>query len=254
MKIINDLDIEKYPCLIKFMDLTKLLDFIMTGAFHFTRLDHFEDKLEAISQRQLVKYFEHQIKLPFSLIKELPIEKRQKFYFASCWFAASRESVGMWNLYSNSDSIALRFNADDFITMWKNELIKVTPSRNRIDRIYINSVEYKNYLEKKDALSFKDENKIIGFHKDKSFEHEKEVRVLIKMITVKRIGNNIETLEDSPVDFYKIKYKNIKLIPFEIIFHPKMQNWKKENIETILFKYGFKNVKCKNSELEKMLN
>lgn len=254
MEIINSLNKIEFPVLLKYVNLSKLIDLLISGSFYFTRLDHFEDKSEAISQRQLAKSFEHNIKFTRSFINELSLESRQRLYFASCWFGAKRESVGMWNLYSDSNSVALRFKIKDFNFLWQNNFIKVKPSREKIDKIYINKIEYKDYFDINDALSFKDENKILGFHKDKSFEHEKEVRVLIKMFSQKRIGNSRIEIENNNVEYYKIKNTKIKTIPFEIIFHPKMSFWQKENIKKLIKKYGYSKIECMDSELMKLLN
>lgn len=254
MEIKNQLNKEDFPVLFKFIDLSKLIDFLITGKFHFTRLDYFEDKSEAISQRQLAKSFEHNIPFPFQIFPEIAIEIRQKSYFASCWFGANRESVAMWNLYSDINSVALRFNFDDFNSIWEKENIQISPSFKKIDKIYINKMVYKDYFNINDALTFKNENNIIGFHKDKSFEHEKEVRILIKMITKRNSPTNFEYIENKSVEFYKIKNIKIKTIPFEIVFHPKMHDWQKENIKKLILKYKYKNIKCTDSEIKKLLS
>lgn len=255
MKIHNKLtNTTGYPNLLRFMDLTKLLDFLITGTFHFTRLDQFEDKSEGISRQQLAKFFEHDISITAERKRELPLIDRQKRYFATCWFSGIRESVGMWNLYSNSSSIALKIPITTFTSIWKEANLNFSTAEKWIDHIYINQIFYKDYFSALDVDNFKEETKIIGFQKDDCFEHEKEVRVLIKVKG--QVEGKKEKLlyKEAPLPFIKIKIANIKSLKLQILFHPLMANWQKENIKNLISEYGYKNITCIDSEVTKLLN
>ncbi len=255
MTIYNKLTNKKdYPNLMRFMDLTKLLDFLISGTFHFTRLDQFEDKSEGISRQQLAKFFEHDISITAERKKELTLVDRQKRYFATCWFSGIRESVGMWNLYSNSSSIALKIPINTFLSIWKDANLNFSTAEKWVDRIYINQIFYKDYFNAQDVDKFKEETKIIGFQKDDCYEHEKEVRILIK-VKGKVDGKKGAILyKETPLPFIKIKVLNIKAIKMQILFHPLMANWQKENIRNLISEYGYKNITCIDSEVTKLLN
>ena len=250
MEIHKKLEINKdYQTLMRYMDISKFLDFLITGSFHFTRLADFEDKSEAISQRQLIKYFKHDIDLGITKKSELKLGDRQKRYFANCWFSGKRESIGMWSIYANRSSIALKISFDDFMSFWTVENLTVNKAKEWIDHIYIDRVYYKNYLSGKDILKFKDETKIIGFQKDVSYEHEKEIRVLLKCCGIRE-----EVLFSTQNIFnFKIKPLNIIDVPIKLIFHPLMSDWEKGNIKQLIKKYDFLNIQVCDSEVSPLL-
>jgi hypothetical protein len=249
-KLVNK---KHYPTLMRFMDLTKLLDFLISGTFHFTRLDQFEDKSEGISRKQLAKFFDHDISITAERKRELPLIDRQKRYFATCWFSGIRESVGMWNLYSNSSSIALKIPIKTFLNIWEESNLSFLPSNNWIDRIYINQVFYKDYFSPKAVDNFKEETKIIGFQKDVCYEHEKEVRVLIKVKGQLEEKAGKVLYKENPLPFVKTKISSIIKIKMQILFHPLMPNWQKTNIKNLIAIHGYKNITCADSEVTRLL-
>jgi hypothetical protein len=238
-----------FTSLMRFMSFNKLLDFLITGSFHFTRLCDFEDKSEAISQRQLAKHFNHDLEFKPSYKKELNYKTRQKRYFANCWFSSVRESIGMWSIYSDRTSVALKIDYHDFMKLWSEENIEVKKNRNWISHIYINKVFYKNFLSSEDIMRFKDETKIIGFQKDVSYAHEKEVRALIKCHGIL----DHEKFEDHKVQFIKMNFKNLSGLSLQLIFHPLMNDWEKNNLKTLIDKYEYKNISCIDSEVTPLL-
>lgn len=250
MRIVNKLETTtEFNSLIKFVDFYKFIDFLVNSSFHFTRLDKFEDKSEAISQRQLAAFFQHKVHFPPTRVRELKLDVRQKRYFASCWFSGDRESIGMWNIYSNPNSVAIKFGLNEFCELWRMENFKVSPGKQYIENMFIDKIHYKNYLSVDGVLNFKEESKIIGFQKDLSFSHEKEVRVLIK----RKTKNNIILGKLSPdeIKFFKVtpKINILKNLTFEVIFHPQMQCWQKANIEKLVKAYRFKGIITRPSEL-----
>jgi len=255
MQINNHLsDTVEYPNLIRFMDLTKLLDFLISGTFHFTRLDQFEDKSEGITRKQLAKFFEHDISISEERKRELPLLERQQRYFATCWFSGIRESVAMWNLYSNQSSIALKIPINPFLKIWNESNLDFQSAKDWIDRIYINQIFYKNYFNSEDVDNFKEETRVIGFQKDKCYEHEKEVRVLIKVKGQFGEASNKRVYKENVLPFIKVKVKNIKDVKMQILFHPLMPAWQKVNIQNLIKKYDYKNITCKDSEVTRLLN
>lgn len=253
MEIKNKLTIDQNSSILRYMDLPKLLDFLRTGSFHFTRLDNFIDKSEAISQRQLAKYLKYIIEVPDSNKMELDLDTRQKRYFALCWFSANRESFGMWNSYSNTSSVALKISFGNFNSLWIEKNLKFSPSSNWIDSIHINKISYKDYLSELGVEGFKDEVKIMGFQKDESFSHEKEIRVLIKCKGKIKIVNKIKYLKNNPILYFRVIPKNIKSISLQIIFHPMMEEWQKVNIKDLVKTYGYEKIQCIDSEVSKLL-
>ena len=52
------------------------------------------------------------------------------------------------------------------------------------------------------------------------------------------------------VQFVKLKLNNFKQIPFTLIYHPKMEPWKKDNIRRVIESFAIININCKDSELQ----
>lgn len=246
-KLINR---SKYDYLIRFISLSKLLDLLINQAFSFTRLDFFKDKSEAISNQQLIKHLYPKLWNSENTKKELELKIRQQRYFASCWFGSDRESFSMWNLYSDSSSVALRYKVDDYKLLWEKDNMIFNIEEDWINRVYISEIDYKNYLSKE---VFKDKKEVIGLYKDESYKSEQEVRVLIKCKgSINK--RNKKYFKDLNLEKIIIKPKNIKEIPFTVLFHPEMHDIHKLNIKKLVEKYEFENIRCSDSELTKLLN
>ncbi len=230
----------------RYFDFQKFLSFMIEECVFFNRMDKMEDMNEGISINQLqLKFGTEREKLIAKLEKansnkkELPLERRQRLYFLSCWLIHHRESVAMWNSYSDDSGIALKVDAKKLIDSIVKES-KVLNDSEKLLHLYYGNVHYKDFFNKKDRSSFKNEEKILGFHKDTCYEHEHEYRFLIKQ-DIKAKGE---------VQFVKLKLNNFKQIPFTLIYHPKMEPWKKDNIRRVIESFAIININCKDSELQ----
>ncbi len=200
-------------------------------------MDRFEDVNEGISKRQLFKHYNDELG---DHIKELPLDVRQKRMFASCWFYGKRESVAMWNLYASSSGVAISLPASALIAVFENSDISAQ-NPEEIGNAYYGPVFYKDFLDPNDIESFKEETRVIGFQKDKSFEHENEYRFLLRQ--------RYADPEDAFLEFVSLKLESFGELPFELIFHPKMPIWQKENIAELVAAYEYDNFQLKDSEL-----
>ncbi len=230
----------------RYFDFQKFLSVFIDKSLFFTRMDRMEDLNEGISMNQLlIKYGNKTEKLigklaPISENKrELSIEKRQQKYFLSCWLIDHRESVAMWNSYSNTDGIALRVSANNLISSIRDG--NLGDDAGMIDYLYYGKVKYVDFLDKNARMKFKEGVKIIGFQKDCCFDFEKEFRFLYKQNLTQHLHVDLP--------FLKLKLNEFSALRFDLIFHPKMESWKKENIKTVLKSLNAINVKCQESEL-----
>lgn len=231
-----------------YFDFHKFLSLVIEESIFFSRMDKMEDVNEGISLNQLLlKYGAEVERLQAKTNKEnskrteMPLNIRQQKYFISCWLIHHRESVAMWNAYSDENGIALKFKSSDLI----NAISKNTNSTNensKMKTLYHGRIAYKDFFNPNDRLNLKDEVPIIGFQKDLSFEHEKEYRFLIKQDT--------HNFKDEDIPFIKMKIEQFKKLKFDLIFHPKMEPWKKENIKSVVMSFGANNITIKDSELE----
>jgi hypothetical protein len=231
----------------RYMDIHKFLDFIQTQELHFSRLDQMEDPFEGVSTRILRRIEALRTKArgngdienPFNLeglemaMHKREIDKQQKSHFINCWFQGDRESMGMWNLYSNQDSIAIKVDSSVFTKYfgkdnrgWQlNKPYDFTGGN--VEYAKINPLEEAKVSVQKTILK-----------KDQCWQHENEYRLYL-------IDSN--PLEDSElVVRLKLDFNNFK---FEVVFHPKMDEWKKKNIQRVIENCDLK-IETKNSDIQ----
>lgn len=277
-EFINDTSVEENKYLWRYIDLHKFLSFITTKSIYLPRLDRFEDKREGITLNHLFyKSLKRKLDNDPALSKissfvtidnmgptmnkiDDDLKIIQRFNFASCWVLCdgNRESVAMWNLYSKPNSIALRIRYSEFKKLFENEKLK---NYGLIENIVCSPVQYFDFQHDSKIVELLSKETIDPiFLKDLSFEHEKEFRIVIKEkpreipeINYKEgiSRKHVEKLHNSIYEYpgKEIKLKSFTKYPFEIVFHPKSEDWAKENIKAIVQKFDIP-FKIFESELE----
>ena len=146
----------------------------------------------------------------------------QTTLFANCWFISNKESIAMWNLYSNSDSVAIRYNPDELLKI----VIASANSYNHDDfkSFLYGIVEYDDIwpfnIRKRSDLKIK----YTPYKKDKSYIHENEFR-----FTVAVPKDKVEKYENFELPLGDIQKDN-----FKIFANPKMDEWKFQNLKKLL--------------------
>ena len=222
----------------RYYDLHKFLDLLHTRQFRFSRMDKFEDPLEGIPLRALFAYqtkldrdliqglslselvLDEQLRdlVPPSLQKKLrSVNAIQKSTFVTCWFAEQRESLAMWNLYSNPDGVAVKIPFGKLVSSLK------IPSEG-VSAYYGGMVEYLDLRKLYSATRDSDVQQIkVALRKDNSFKHECEYRFVIR---VKDHRNDLTGINSEAIDLKKIGMK--------VVCHPRMAEWKKRNVRRLL--------------------
>lgn len=277
IKFINDSNISDDDYLWKYIDLHKFLFLIINKSLYLTRLDKFEDKREGISPIHLLyknkkkEFDNHEI---FNPIREImtvdtlgsemnkiedELKNIQRFNFASCWVIGKKqtESVAMWNLYSDSKSIAIRIKYSDF----KNNILKNGYKTIGVEKELICSpVNYIDFQDNNKIFELKSNLSNSAFIKDVSFKHENEFRIIAKEVPreIPQIlyKNNIsrrhiENLHNSNHNYpgIEVELENFEHYNFEVIHHPKSTDWTKKNINKIVNQFNM-NYKIFDSNLE----
>jgi len=223
----------------RYFDIHKLLHLLKEKRLRYTRMDQFEDALEGIPFETLERFAKinneptlnlaniiletdkYLIKTETKLFGRLDeILQIQSSHFVSCWFYEQRESMAMWNLYSNPDGVALKVSFGKLKALLKPDL-KVSG----IKGYFCGKVEYQDFRNQ-DPYAVNGLSKLgkVSLRKDVSFSHEKEIRFVIKTDTT---TNKLKTGIDSD----KLNFKELNI---KIVCHPRMAEWKKRNIKQIL--------------------
>lgn len=213
----------------KYIDHYKLTYFLRQRSLYFTRLDKLDDPSEGAllfslkakynattynnpKHKKLIDYEKNN----FDAINKTSCENE----FVNCWFYGDRESIAMWNLHSSTDSEVLGITFQDFYpTLIKSFQRFISNHGNRMTIIGDLVSYYKlNLFEK--GLKIKPNYK--AFNKDVSYRNESEYRFLVNLIRI---------YTESNVDSYEIPIDEFEKLRLDIITHPKMQVWKKNNIK-----------------------
>jgi hypothetical protein len=227
--------------LFKYLDLHKLIYFLNSENLFFSPLSYFDDPLEGISKKVLFDKHEVDIKkeayensddriLQDDEKKEHYrnyLEKVQQQLFASCWFLGIRESLAMWETYSNNDSVALRFNPNHLCDIMIKRFKEI--EEKDFDVMVHGKVEYFKLspFDPDDASLKNCGHKFTGFLKDLSYKHEEEFRFLL-----------IQKNQRQHSEYYEFELGLLKDLDFTIITHPYMEEWKFKNIYNILKNNG----------------
>ena len=199
----------------KYLPLSKFLDLLLSQKLFMSRSDKFEDQYEGTFSEPT---YEEIKKLSINNPEFLHYYKshREKVAITS-WHINEYESFAMWQIFTqNSEGIAIQSTV--------NRLKKALNSETQYQQ-YIGEVNYIDY--KKEYIPF-DDMFFPFLFKRKSFQYEREVRILSD-VTQSNIKLN---------DGLKINVDINQLIE-KIYIHPKSENWYKNLVIELVSKLGF---------------
>lgn len=222
----------------RFMDFTKFVSMLKSKSLFFTRADKFEDPFEGAKgllknkpkwDKFYKEFFKEAIrtapgdnsahlsekeilKSAMRLLKDLDQSGKMQVEqtFINCWYESNYESEAMWKLYTSSldQGIAIR-------TTYK----RLYNSLNKNPNIQIGHINYMDF-----SNNFAGINDSFWF-KRKSFEHEREVRAIIK--DFKRDEN-----------YGKLIPVNLDQLIGKVYLSPTSQDWFKDLVIDVMNKYG----------------
>jgi hypothetical protein len=235
----------------RYMDLNKFIDFVINRRIYLSRMDGFEDPYEAISKEQLERLFaesedmenEEEDEVQDISTKSLPSNKetselsileRQKGYFVSCWFSENSESLAMWKLYAGNEGALVKVKLKELVKLFGGAKIKLGSdfiSESKIRRFYHGNVDYLKFADPVGRSEMKTNTRVMGFHKDKAYEHEKEFRFLLKLKSKYRIDYQ----DMNEPMFFDLPYASDEL--FSIVLNPMMPVWQRQNIKSVVSQF-----------------
>lgn len=230
----------------RYMDLAKFISLLEHKSLYFAAANTFEDRFEGakgIVERKekwdvfYKKFFiEAMLTCPVEPKEEWTPEKLEKeserllyemnssgekdrqFTFINCWHLNEHESEAMWKLYSKdiTNAIAIRTTVKDLKESFGNNYFP------------IGKVKYIDYEKEFASING------AFWYKRKSFEYEKEVRVITRRHNIKEHGLYI------PVDLMKL-IKGVYISPYA-------PEWFVDVVKTVLRKYRL-NIQISYSKL-----
>lgn len=199
----------------KYLDLSKFLDMLLSKKLFLSRSDKFEDQYEGTFSEPT---FEEIKKIAANNPKFLDYYKshREKVVISS-WHTNEYESFAMWQIFTkNNEGLAIQSTIGRLKECLKPE---------RQYEQYIGEVNYIDY--KKDFIPF-DDTFFPFMFKRKSFQYEREIRIISDMSNTDLIIDNGLKIE---VDINQLIEK--------IYIHPKSENWYKKLVIELVEKLGF---------------
>jgi hypothetical protein len=209
----------------KYLDLSKFLDLLLSQKLFMSRSDKFEDQYEGTFSEPT---YEEIKKLSVNNPEFLNYYKshREKVVISS-WHINEYESFAMWQIFTqNSEGLAIQSTIRRL-----QKAMEVEKDFNQ----YIGEVNYIDY--KKEYIPF-DDMFFPFLFKRKSFQYEREVRIIADL-----------SEQDIKInDGLKIEV-DIKQLIEKIYIHPKSENWYKKLVIELVDKLGF-DFEIEKSDLE----
>jgi hypothetical protein len=209
----------------KYLDLSKFLDLLLSKKLFMSRSDKFEDQYEGTFSEPT---YEEIKKLAADNPEFLNYYKTHREKVAiSSWHINEYESFAMWQIFTkNNEGLAIQSTI--------RRLQKAVKPENNFDQ-YIGEVNYIDY--KKEYIPF-DDLFFPFLFKRKSFQYEREVRILTD---TSKSGLKLN-------DGIKINVDINHLIE-KIYIHPKSENWYKKLVIELVERLGF-GFEIEKSDLE----
>ena len=209
----------------KYLDLSKFLDLLLSRKLFMSRSDKFEDQYEGTFSEPT---YEEIKKLAINNPEFLNYYKTHREKVAiSSWHINEYESFAMWQIFTqNSEGLAIQSTI--------GRLQKALEPEKNLKQ-YIGQVNYIDY--KKEYIPF-DDMFFPFLFKRKSFQYEREVRIISDTSDTKISIN----------DGIKINVDISQLID-KIYIHPKSENWYKNLVIQLVSKLGF-DIEIEKSDLE----
>jgi len=212
----------------RYLDLAKFVSMLETQSIFFSRMDLFNDPFEGSMPKATLKiqdemYMERSFDsgVPAGLYayesRNLLADERKQL-FVSCWHASDTESEAMWQLYSDKQKgIAIVTDL--------NKLRYCLPEEVELDHVTYVDYESENIVSAP-----------LYMYKRTAFEHEKEIRAVIKNVNSDSSGVGVD------IDTNQLITR--------LIVSPLAQEWFFDVVRSICVKYecSFDVVKSSLSE------
>ena len=212
------------------MNLERLLSLLRSGALYCCRLDKFKDPWEGLWPRRVLDAINERAEasLPGSIYPGDDFWKQRDFMFANCWHENMHESAALWDQYGRS-GIAIRSTIGRLKEAGHSDL-----------PFHIGRVKYLDF--ERERPNMKELNALVSpFLKRKSFEHEREVRVLVWDFPNYQRGTEY-TVQSQTIPV------TLKILVEAVFLSPTCPEWFVADMQELLRRFGL-NVTVQRSNL-----
>ena len=215
----------------KYMDFTKFVSLLDKSALFFPRADKLGDPFEGSHGRAYVNEmrvgFEEDKKDWAMNTLRKAYKKIVKFTFVSCWHLNDYESAALWSLYLKSnEGVAVQSSVSPLMRSIKDTTYD----------IYIGKIKYIDYEKEVMSGRLDEGEKYPFFYKQKSFEHEQELRLVIQDF---KLAKGRSVMESKPPRREGIDISvDLDLLVERIYMAPTSPRWLFELVKSVTRKYG----------------
>lgn len=241
----------------RYMDFTKFVALLEMRSLFFVRVTHLDDPFEGSfpsSQTPLDRILGMLPQSAFPAGATINVSSSpgledhwklmRNWAMVSCWHAVSHESAAMWKLYAATGvGLAIRSTVKR-LRQALGSPPPLPPGFFGGDRYHIGMIEYINFSSSHIPI---DNGAAQFFHKRRSFEHERELRVLLMRWPIKE--NGWFDYDHRPVDSGQQLPVDLKTLIHEIRVAPLAPQWYLDLVTKVVGRYGI-SVKLKQSELD----
>ena len=210
----------------RYMSFTKFASLMTKKALFFARADKLGDPFEGSLSWlnvELFPYIHGSMPTEYQDTLRIYFRNLPRFTLINCWHENETESDAMWKLYAgNGEGVAIK-------TTYR--LLKESLTGKGLT--YLRRVNYVNY----DTTRIRDNDPTPPFiHKRRSFEHEREVRAIIR----KQYLRNNEIIVDGPdiCDVGIYIDVEVNTVIQEVFVPPYADDWFRDLVQAIAETYG----------------
>lgn len=219
--------------LFRFLSVKHLEDFLDTGSIWFSRADRFGDKMECVKLLELRK--------PKPNFES--IEKRKKRFLISCWHLANKETIALWDTYSdtieNRRKVAIRFKRKNLVQLMQDSIFRNNNLYYKTQWVH-GQVQYKSLINARPETLDQSLMKHSAFRKEAAFKYENEYRFVIELK---------KEAESLGINYNIGSPRNLE---FDILINPLLNKEEYLFLKNTISEKGFSN-NVKDSDLAKWL-
>lgn len=215
----------------RYLSFSKFIDLITKNSLPLIRVDRFEDPYEGtLPHGNLITALESGLTgIELEKINKNPkilARKARQCVFVNCWHINEHESAAFWKIYfSDSEGLAIRSSFGRLKECSANSPLEVDAA----------NVKYIDYKADK-VLAFPFNMMALSMHKRKSFDFERELRVIhwdgTESMEIIRGEREENTKTYIPVAI------NVDLLIEKVFVAPTSSMHFKETVESVMSKYG----------------